>query len=163
MGLNINAVRTYAIQLFQALSLLERAGLIHADIKPDNILVSGDHRTIKLCDFGTAFRLSHDHPPDHQKGYLVSRYYRAPEIILGLSIHHGIDMWSTGTTLFELYTGKICFPGRNNNDMLKLIMEHKGPFSHKLLRQAAEGDRHFTPDFDFLYTHRDPITDKVSD
>ena len=49
------AVRTYAMQLFVALNHLKKHKLVHADLKPDNILVSKDTKTIKLCDFGTAF------------------------------------------------------------------------------------------------------------
>jgi serine/threonine protein kinase len=48
-----------------------------------------------------------------------SRFYRAPEIILGLKYEFGVDLWSAGCTIYELYTGKIMFPGHTNNDMLR--------------------------------------------
>ena len=47
--------------------------------------------------------------------YLVSRYYRAPEIIIGYSYDTEIDMWSVACTLYELYSAKFLFDGRNNN------------------------------------------------
>ena len=47
------------------------------------------------------------------------RFYRAPEIILGLKYEFGVDLWSAGCTIYELYTGKIMFPGHTNNDMLR--------------------------------------------
>ncbi|KAJ1843629.1 U4/U6 small nuclear ribonucleoprotein prp4, partial [Coemansia sp. RSA 486] len=75
--------------------------------------------------------------------YLVSRYYRAPEIILGLAYDQALDMWSFGVTLFELYTGQIMFPGRNNNHMLQLMMEARGPFSNKMLRKGQLWQQHF--------------------
>jgi serine/threonine protein kinase len=53
----------------------------------------------------------------------VSRFYRAPEIILGLDHTLAVDMWSLGTCLYEAFTGSLMFPGRDNNDMLWLIME----------------------------------------
>lgn len=58
--------------------------------------------------------------------YLVSRFYRSPEVILGLPYDHPMDMWSVGCVLYELYTGQILFPGRTNNEMLKLMMDVKG-------------------------------------
>ena len=53
--------------------------------------------------------------------YLVSRFYRAPEIILGLKYDFNLDLWSFGTTVYELYTGKIMFAGHSNNQMLRLF------------------------------------------
>ena len=80
IGLNIRAVRPYAAQMFWALYHLANCGVLHSDIKPDNILVSEDRTSVKLCDFGSAmFQGENEVTP-----YLVSRYYRAPEVILGL-------------------------------------------------------------------------------
>ncbi len=80
IGLNIRAVRPYAAQMFWALYHLQNCGVLHSDIKPDNILVSEDRTSVKLCDFGSAmFQGENEVTP-----YLVSRYYRSPEVILGL-------------------------------------------------------------------------------
>jgi serine/threonine-protein kinase PRP4 len=76
VGLNIRAVRAYAHQLFLALGLLKKVNIMHADIKPDNILVNEQKTLLKLCDLGSASDASeNDITP-----YLVSRFYRAPEI-----------------------------------------------------------------------------------
>jgi serine/threonine-protein kinase PRP4 len=76
VGIHIKAVRIYAQHLFLALSLLKKCGIIHADIKPDNMLVNETKNVLKLCDFGSASDVSEaDITP-----YLVSRFYRAPEI-----------------------------------------------------------------------------------
>ncbi|ESK89109.1 serine threonine-protein kinase prp4 [Moniliophthora roreri MCA 2997] len=139
VGLNIKAVRAYAHQLFLALSLLKKVGVMHADIKPDNILVNEQKTLLKLCDLGSASDASeNDITP-----YLVSRFYRAPEIILGVPYDPSLDIWSIGCTLYELYTGKILFPGRSNNQMLLLMMELKGRFNGKMIKKAKFGDDYF--------------------
>jgi serine/threonine-protein kinase PRP4 len=183
VGINIGAVRMYGRQLFVALKHLMDLRIVHADIKLDNILCSADlkqvrvlsmylgfttHLTlffllllsnqVKLCDFGSAFRETDtDNDPTP---YLVSRFYRAPEIILGMQCKsnsqcaashrvdparfdalmlllpaddRAIDLWSVCTSLYELFTGHVMFPGRTNNEMLRLMMAVKGRFPNKLV------------------------------
>ncbi|GJJ14314.1 hypothetical protein Clacol_008578 [Clathrus columnatus] len=154
IGLNIRAVRAYTSQLFLALSLLRKSSIMHADIKPDNILVSENKTVLKVCDFGSASDVSeNDITP-----YLVSRFYRAPEIILGLPYDTAIDVWSIGCTLYELYTGKILFPGRSNNQMLLLIMEVKGRFNSKIIKKAKFGDLYFDEMGGFVSLEKDKVT-----
>jgi serine/threonine-protein kinase PRP4 len=69
-------------------------------------------------------------------------------------------MWSTGCTLYELYTGKILFTGRTNNQMLRSIMECRGKFSNKLLRKAQFADLHFDAQGGFRSVEVDKITGK---
>ncbi|CAG2056520.1 unnamed protein product, partial [Timema podura] len=76
VGLHVKAVRSYSQQLFLALKLLKKANILHADIKPDNILVSESKLVLKLCDFGSASHVAENEITP----YLVSRFYRAPEI-----------------------------------------------------------------------------------
>jgi serine/threonine-protein kinase PRP4 len=71
---------------------------------------------------------------------------------------YAIDMWSIGCVLFELYTGKFAFPGRTNNDMLRLFMEAKGAFHKKLLRKGELSSTHFDEEAVFLYATNDPVT-----
>ncbi|KAF5345349.1 hypothetical protein D9758_008465 [Tetrapyrgos nigripes] len=153
VGLNIRAVRAYAHQLFLALSLLKKVGVMHADIKPDNILVNEQKTVLKLCDLGSASDASeNDITP-----YLVSRFYRAPEIILGYPYDPAIDIWSIGCTLYELYTGKILFPGRSNNQMLLLMMEIKGRFNSKMIKKAKFGEDYFDEIGAFNSIERDRV------
>ncbi|GAB4828885.1 hypothetical protein Ancab_018545 [Ancistrocladus abbreviatus] len=157
IGLKLTAVRAYAKHLFIALKHLRNCGVLHCDIKPDNMLVNDAKNVLKLCDFGNAmFAGKNEITP-----YLVSRFYRAPEIILGLPYDHPMDMWSVGCCLYELYTGKVLFPGPTNNDMLRLHMELKGPFPKKMLRKGAFTDQHFDQDLNFLATEEDPVTMKM--
>uniref|UniRef100_A0A8C2H3I9 Serine/threonine-protein kinase PRP4 homolog n=1 Tax=Cyprinus carpio TaxID=7962 RepID=A0A8C2H3I9_CYPCA len=156
VGLHIKAVRSYSQQLFLAIKLLKRCNILHADIKPDNILVNESKTILKLCDFGSASHVAdNDITP-----YLVSRFYRAPEIIIGKSYDYGIDMWSVGCTLYELYTGKILFPGKSNNHMLKLAMDLKGKLPNKMIRKGLFKDQHFDQSSNFLYTEVDKVTER---
>ena len=132
-GLSLQAVKTYARQMFSGLKHMQDCQVIHADLKPDNILVSADKKTIKLADFGTAADKRDNEEPTP---YMVSRFYRAPEIILGMEIGYAIDMWAIGCTIFELWTGKILFNGRSNNQMLKVMMESLGWPSEKYLKKG---------------------------
>ena len=156
VGLHIKAVRSYSQQIFLALKVLKKCNIIHADIKPDNILVNESKVCLKLCDFGSA---SYSHDNDITP-YLVSRFYRAPEIMLGLKYDFGIDLWSSAVSLYELYTGKILFPGRNNNHMLKLFQDLKGKISNKLIRKGAFAAQHFDTNGNFIFREIDKITER---
>ncbi|XP_022096106.1 serine/threonine-protein kinase PRP4 homolog [Acanthaster planci] len=155
-GLNIKAVHSYTCQLFMALKLLKRCSILHADIKPDNILVNESKAILKLCDFGSACHVGEaDITP-----YLVSRFYRAPEIIIGMTYDYAIDLWSTACTIFELYTDKILFPGKSNNQMLKLMMDLKGRMPNKMIKKGMLKDGHFDGSFNFKYIEVDKVTER---
>ena len=78
VGINLKAIRAYAQQLFLGLSLLRRCQILHADLKPDNVLVNEARNVLKICDLGSASSIEENVTAP----YLVSRFYRAPEIIL---------------------------------------------------------------------------------
>jgi dual specificity tyrosine-phosphorylation-regulated kinase 2/3/4 len=115
-GMHIEIVRKITIQLMTALAFLKGLKIIHGDIKPENIVLKEFNKTgisshnsgIKLIDFGTSIFKT-----DKHYDYLMSRYYRAPEVILGSPYDEKIDMWSAGCVLAEIYTGKPLFPGEN--------------------------------------------------
>jgi serine/threonine protein kinase len=74
--------------------------------------------SIKVIDFGSSCY-------EHQRvyTYIQSRFYRSPEVILGLPYSMAIDMWSLGCILAELYTGYPLFPGENEVEQLSCIIE----------------------------------------
>ena len=169
VGINLSAVKSYAKQLLSALQHLASHRVVHADIKLDNILVSANFGLIKLCDFGSAFfETDSDNDPTP---YLVSRYYRAPEIVLGLQYDKAIDLWSVAVSLAELFTGSVLYPGRNNNDMLKHYMDSIGPFSNKMIRRhvASFSNLGLQPHFETVagggsnFNFRRQEIDKVTD
>lgn len=189
VGINLRGVRAYAYQIFLALGHMRRCSIIHADLKPDNILVSltlsflpwgfnmagltnqiddilmqvNDQRNVlKICDLGTAIDRS-DAATAHNEitPYLVSRFYRAPEIILGIPYDYAADMWSIGCTLYEMYTGKILFTGDSNNQMLRAIMEIRGKMSRKLYQRGELWQMHFDEVGNFFSQERDKVLGKV--
>jgi serine/threonine-protein kinase PRP4 len=153
-GIQLSAVQIYARQLFIGLRYMERLNIMHADLKPDNIVVNDKYNLLKVCDFGSAA----NGDDNEITPYLVSRFYRAPEIMLGLHYGCPVDMWAAGCTLYELYTGKIMFQGVSNNQMLKLIQEIKGKMPHKLIRKGFFSELHFDPDNDFVYKEKDKVS-----
>ncbi|ORY87973.1 kinase-like domain-containing protein [Protomyces lactucae-debilis] len=160
VGIQVRAVRAYAGQLFLALAHLARHKVIHGDLKPDNILVSQSRTTLKLCDLGSAsfYQADEKRQFDEATAYLASRFYRAPEVILGAGIDYGIDIWAAGCTLFEMYTGQILFPGRSNSAMLRLMMRLKGKMPAKMVRRGKFGYRHFDDSFGFLSVETDALS-----
>lgn len=156
-GINIRAVRLYARQIFTSLKILRDCHVLHGDFKPDNVLVNANRSSTRLCDFGAAVEANKDQKTwTEPMPYLASRFYRAPELILGAPFDYGVDMWSAGCTLYELYTGCILFAGSSNNHMIKCIMDVRGKFSHKLLKKGKFADKYFDENLDFKSEEVDP-------
>ncbi|RWS01318.1 dual specificity tyrosine-phosphorylation-regulated kinase 2-like protein [Dinothrombium tinctorium] len=88
--------------------------------------------SIKVIDFGSSCFA-------HQRvyTYIQSRFYRAPEVVLGLPYGPAIDIWSLGCILAELYTGYPLFPGENEADQLSCIMEILGTPPSSVLESAT--------------------------
>ncbi|XP_071717930.1 cyclin-dependent kinase F-4-like [Rutidosis leptorrhynchoides] len=98
-------IKSMCFQLFQGLAYAHAKGYIHRDLKPGNILVSKD--VIKICDFGQAREIDDKIP---FTDYVTTRWYRAPEVILGQDIYDfSVDMWAMGTIMVELYNRKPLF------------------------------------------------------
>mmetsp|Transcript_119647 Transcript_119647/g.333937 ORF Transcript_119647/g.333937 Transcript_119647/m.333937 type:complete len:629 (-) Transcript_119647:239-2125(-) len=155
-GMSLRAIRAYTKQLLIGLRHIHRCGILHADVKPDNILITAGHNLVKICDLGSAMELTEIEPTP----YLVSRFYRAPEICFGAKYGPQADTFAMGATLFELFTGKILFPGKSNNDMLRHFMELKGKFPHKMIKSGMNWKQHFDENLDFKYIDKHPVTRK---
>ncbi|KAK9823880.1 hypothetical protein WJX72_006145 [[Myrmecia] bisecta] len=117
-------------QLFKALKFMHTAELLHRDIKPSNLLLNSECQ-VKLADFGLArsvAQLQQDEGPSPiLTDYVATRWYRAPEILLGSTKYtYGVDMWSSGCILGELLGGKPIFPGTSTMNQLDRIMEVTG-------------------------------------
>lgn len=132
-GLSLGLIRRFAIQILQALKYQRDHGIIHCDLKPENILLKQPNKSgIKLIDYGSScFQNQRIYT------YIQSRFYRAPEIILGVPYTTSIDMWSFGCILAELQSGFPLFPGENEMDQLAYIMEIKGEPEDYLLELSS--------------------------
>ncbi|CAI4215205.1 unnamed protein product [Parascedosporium putredinis] len=108
-GFSLKLIRRFTKQLLSSLNLLKQHRVIHCDLKPENILLRHPmHTEIKVIDFGSSCFES-----EKVYTYIQSRFYRSPEVILGMTYGLPIDMWSLGCILAELYTGVPIFPGEN--------------------------------------------------
>merc|ERR1719387_1670440 len=94
---------------------------------------------VMICDFGSAM----DVTEQVNTSYMQPRYYRAPEVMIGLAYDTQIDVWSVGTTLFELATGRILLTGKTNNGMLRQMVDVCGGFSKRMATQGQWSRKHF--------------------
>ncbi|KAK3910616.1 Dual specificity tyrosine-phosphorylation-regulated kinase 2 [Frankliniella fusca] len=121
-GFSLQLVRKFCYCLLQCLDALYQNKIIHCDMKPENILLKQQSRSgIKVIDFGSSC-----YEPQRMYTYIQSRFYRAPEVILGARYGMPIDMWSLGCILAELLTGSPLLPGEDEGDQLACIMELRG-------------------------------------
>jgi len=138
-GLSLGLIRRFAQQLLVSLRFLRASRVIHCDLKPENILLRAPNKSgIKVIDFGSSC-----FEDERVYTYIQSRFYRSPEVILGLPYDTGIDMWSLGCILAELYTGYPLFPGENEVEQLACVMEVLGLPPRALLEPATRRRQFF--------------------
>ncbi|XP_063293665.1 homeodomain-interacting protein kinase 3 isoform X1 [Pelobates fuscus] len=148
--LPLKVIRAILQQVATALKKLKSLGLIHADLKPENIMLVDPVRQpyrVKVIDFGSASHIS----KTVCSTYLQSRYYRAPEIILGLPFCEAIDMWSLGCVIAELFLGWPLYPGALEYDQIRYISQTQGLPGEQLLNVGTKTSRFFCRDPDAPY------------
>lgn len=110
----------FLYQILRGLKYIHSANVLHRDLKPSNLLLNANC-DLKICDFGLARVTSET---DFMTEYVVTRWYRAPELLLNSSDYTtAIDVWSVGCIFMELMDRKPLFPGRDHVHQLRLLME----------------------------------------
>ncbi|KAL1888694.1 serine/threonine protein kinase, CMGC, dual-specificity [Sporothrix stenoceras] len=132
-GSSLKLVRRFTKQMLSSLMLLKQHKVIHCDLKPENVLLRHPlHTELKVIDFGSSCFEN-----ERVYTYIQSRFYRSPEVILGMTYGMAIDMWSLGCILAELFTGVPIFPGENEQEQLACIMEVFGPPEKHLIEKST--------------------------
>ena len=119
-------VKLFAYEMFSGLAYLHSQGITHRDIKPENVLVDTETGELKICDFGSAKMLKSDEP---SVSYIASRFYRAPELVLGCTHYtSAIDVWAGGCVVAEmLMAGIPLFAGHSSCGQIGSIVKVIGP------------------------------------
>ncbi|WWC91879.1 uncharacterized protein L201_006828 [Kwoniella dendrophila CBS 6074] len=132
-GFTTTLIRRFTTQMLSSLQLMRSHRIVHCDLKPENILLCHPAKSgIKIIDFGSSCLET-----EKVYTYIQSRFYRSPEVILGMNYAMAIDMWSLGCILAELYTGVPIFPGENEHEQLACIMEVLGVPDRYIVEKAS--------------------------
>ncbi|KAG7471982.1 hypothetical protein MATL_G00103810 [Megalops atlanticus] len=122
-------------QILRGLKYIHSAGIIHRDLKPSNLAVN-ENCELKILDFGLA-----RHTESEMTGYVVTRWYRAPEVILNwMHYSQTVDVWSAACILAEMITGQVLFPGSDSIDQLKKILNLTGTPHPSLVQKMQSKD-----------------------
>ncbi|KAK5891778.1 hypothetical protein CesoFtcFv8_012219 [Champsocephalus esox] len=136
-SLELDEIRPILYQVSVTLQLLQSLGVVHTDLKPENIMLL-DHRKqpwrIKVIDFGVACHAAKSELGD----YMQTQHYRSPEIILGFPITSAIDMWSLGCITAELFAGAVLYPGDTDHEMLRHIVQTQGHPPARLMYRGVK-------------------------
>jgi len=138
-GVSLNLIRKFSKQVLKALLFLARrdVDVIHCDLKPENILLRHPKKSgVKVIDFGSSCRSNR-----RMYSYIQSRFYRSPEVILGLPYAVSIDVWSLGCILAEMHTGEPLFSGSDQFDQMQKIVKLLGMVPDHMLDQSSDQHR----------------------
>lgn len=129
----------FLILLQRGLKYVHSAGVVHRDLKPSNILVN-ENCDLKICDFGLA-RIQ----DPQMTGYVSTRYYRAPEIMLTWQKYDvEVDIWSAGCIFAEMLEGKPLFPGKDHVNQFSIITELLGTPPDDVIHTICSENASFT-------------------
>jgi len=138
-GVSLRLVRTFGKQLLKTLSFLSRRdiGIIHCDLKPENILLCNPKKSlVKIVDFGSSCKVD-----ELMYAVVQSRFYRSPEVLLGMKYGLEIDIWSLGCMLVEMHSGATLFQGKRDEEQLYKIIEVLGMIPTGMIDRAKPANR----------------------
>ena len=138
-GLDLRLIRHFTKQLLEGLRFLDCKEIIHCDLKPENILLSDPERgLVKIIDFGSSCFVT-----EKSYTYIQSRFYRAPEVILGMDYDQRIDVWSLGCIISELFTSYPLFVGKDEKEVFAGVMEIFGVPDRYMINQCRRRKLYF--------------------
>ncbi|CAB3406609.1 unnamed protein product [Caenorhabditis bovis] len=126
----------FVYQMLCAIKHLHNSGVIHRDLKPSNIVVN-DRCILKVLDFGLARKKNVD-TSMRMSDYVVTRYYRAPEVILGIPYSEKVDIWSVGCIFAEMINHTVLFPGKDRIDQWTKIYTVMGSPSEEFVNRLGQ-------------------------
>lgn len=136
-GLVSSIARRITTQLLIALKHSHNLGIIHSDLKPENIAFKSENKSgIKLIDFGSTCRIDCS-----VNNYIQSRFYRAPEVILQYGYNEKIDIWSLGCVIVEMITGWPLFSGDDEIEMIQMMVNTIGLPADSIVSKAKRLDK----------------------
>eukprot|EP00049_Salpingoeca_infusionum_P019357 m.361513 g.361513 ORF g.361513 m.361513 type:complete len:402 (-) comp19653_c0_seq1:421-1626(-) len=137
-GLEEVQLKKITFQLLKALEFCHANNVIHRDVKPENILISRNN-IVKLCDFGFARSLVG--PGAIYTEYVATRWYRAPELLVG-DTQYGppVDVWAIGCVFAEMLTGQPIWPGKTDIDQIYHILKTFGKLSPRHIQVFGSND-----------------------
>jgi TolB-like protein len=143
---DVGSVTRIGTQIARALGAAHAAGIVHRDVKPDNVIVRPDG-SVKVLDFGVA-KLAPEQQvedlvtrsPDTMPGTVVgTTEYMAPEQARGLAVDARADVFSLGVVLYEMLAGQAPFRGATMTDTLVAILQHEPPPVRQRRPEAGTG------------------------
>ncbi|KAL4455004.1 hypothetical protein ABPG74_006386 [Tetrahymena malaccensis] len=135
-GFSFSVIAQWTKSILEGMVIAESKQIIHCDLKPENIMLKNNQ--LKIIDFGSAC-----HQDKRIFTYIQSRFYRAPEVILGMIYTTAIDMWSLGCILVELFLGLPIFPGNSEYDQIKRIIDILGKPTNEVIEQGRFKNKFF--------------------
>ena len=156
-GLSLTLIHRFSVQLLVCLQYIQTQQVIHCDLKPENILLKNTEKSlINVIDFGSSCAEN-----DAECFYIQSRFYRAPEVVLGIRYGFPIDVWSLGCILAELYTGRPLFPGNSEEELLGCMIDVLGSPPEKIIELAVNKKKFFAMENSGFCTDKKGSLDQI--
>lgn len=126
-GLALDLALHFAISICAGIGFAHRAGIVHADVKPQNVLITNDQRMVKVTDFGIARAMSETQPGAREDVVWGSPHYFSPEQAKGEKPTPASDVYSIGIVLFEMLTGHLPFTGASQQELALAHVKEEAP------------------------------------
>lgn len=134
-------LQTIVRDILKCLKLLKNLGVVHCDLKPENIVFKSEgSKNVKVLDFGSATFID-----DNDYDYLQTRPYRAPEISFGCKFDFTADIWSLGCIVYELMTSKVLFNYQTIQENLAKAFAINKSYATDLFADGSKKKKYLTP------------------